>query len=230
MSNSCRAMEPEILREVFCNSMMRRSIGNWVGAIVLAGLFCAAGVQAQQSVRLNEVLANNLSLTNSDGTITDWIELFNPGPTAADLSDTSLTDGQGLPRRFVFPSGTGIEPAGFLRVRCSSLLGASASNTGFGLDAEGGGVYFYDKPANGGALIDSVSYGVQAINFSIGRIPDGFGEWRLNVPTGALVTAALRSEPLRHCASMSGWRSVRSQITSNSTMVVRPRCRCPVCI
>jgi hypothetical protein len=157
--------------------------GNWAGTVVLAGFFCAAGLQAQQSVRLNEVLANNLSLTNSDGTVTDWIELFNPSAVVVDLSNTSLTDSQEWPRRFVLPVGTGIGPGGFLRVRCSSLLGVSASNTGFGLDAEGGGIFFYDKPANGGALVDSISYGVQAIHFSIGRIPNGSGEWILNVPT-----------------------------------------------
>ena len=163
--------------------MMRWRFGKWVRAMALAGAFCAAGLQAQQSVRLNEVLANNLSLTNSDGTITDWVELFNPTVVAVDLSDTSLTDSQGSPRRFVFPAGTSIEPTGFLRVRCSSFLAVSATNTGFGLDTEGGGVFFFDKPANGGALIDSISYGVQAIDFSIGRIPDGSGEWRLNAPT-----------------------------------------------
>lgn len=158
-------------------------IRNLLGTILLAGGCCTVGLQAQPSVRLNEVLANNLSLTNDDGTVTDWIELFNPGAVAVDLADTSLSDYETWPRRFVFPAGTSIEPAGFLRVRCSSLLGVSANNTGFGLDGESGSVYFFDKATNGGALIDSISYGVQAIDFSIGRVPDGSGEWGLNMPT-----------------------------------------------
>ncbi len=171
--------------------MMRRHIGNWAGAAMLATIFHATDIRAQQSVRLNEVLANNLSLTNGDGTITDWIELFNPGATSADLSDTSLTDNQGFPRRFVFPAGTSLGPGAFLQIRCSSSLGISAGNTGFGLDAEGGGVHFYDKPANGAALIDSINYGVQAINFSLGRVPDGSGGWALNTPTPEATNATI---------------------------------------
>jgi len=30
-------------------------------------------------------LANNLTLTNADGTLTDWVELYNPLPDVVDL-------------------------------------------------------------------------------------------------------------------------------------------------
>jgi len=44
------------------------------------------------------------------------------------------------------------------------------------------GLYLYDKPANGGGLIDSIVFGTQINDFSIGRIGYG-GVWKLNQPT-----------------------------------------------
>src|SRR6267142_869985 len=84
-------------------------------------LALVAGAQGQSSVRLNEVLANNVSLTNVGGTVTDWIELANTAPAPVDLSDTSLSDDPGNPRRFVFPAGSTIPGNGLLVVRFNPL-------------------------------------------------------------------------------------------------------------
>ena len=144
---------------------------------------------------LNEIMANNQSVTNSDGTLTDWIELYNPGVQAADLSDCSLTDDTLTPRRWVFPAGATLPSQGFLVVRCDSSAPASTNNgpilnAGFGLKATGGGVYVYSSVANGGALAASVVYGLQAENFTLGRVPNGIGSWTLTLPTPASVNLA----------------------------------------
>ena len=73
--------------------------------LTLAVAACAHG---QSSVRINEVLANNVTLTNVGGTVTDWIELANTSAAPIDLSDSSLSDDPGSPRRFVFPAGSTI--------------------------------------------------------------------------------------------------------------------------
>src|SRR5262245_36647617 len=97
---------------------------------------------AAAGLKINEVLANNQSLTNSSGTITYWVELYNPANTPVDLSQMSLTDDLGAPRRWVFPAGAVIPALGHFVVRFDpnappTTAPASAHNTGFGLAASG---------------------------------------------------------------------------------------------
>ena len=140
---------------------------------------------APPSVVLNEVLAKNLSYTNADDSVTDWVELVNPSPSALSLAGMSLSDDPATPRRWVFPAGTVLGGSNFLVVKCdagsaASLTNAPALNTGFGLKSAGGAVYLYDA---GAALLDAVTYGPQAADFSIARLPSGSGAWTLCLPT-----------------------------------------------
>ena len=137
------------------------------------------------TVVLNEVLAHNATLTNSDGTLTDWIEFFNPGSNTWSLAGYGLTDDVANPRKWTFPPGVTLAPGGFLVVRCDSLTPASLTNgpvlnTGFNLDSSGEGVFLYDTSAS---LSDSVVFGPQAADFSLGHVPDGAGGWNLTLPT-----------------------------------------------
>ena len=124
------------------------------------------------TVVINEVLADNVTRAEVDGTVPDWVELFNPTATPVSLADMSLSDDALAPRRFVFTSGS-IPPLGFYVVRFEPDEAVSPTNTGFGLRASGGAVYLYDKLANGGSLLTAVNYGVQAPDYAIGRVPDG---------------------------------------------------------
>jgi hypothetical protein len=142
-------------------------------------------------VVLNEILARNQSLTNADGSTSDWIELFNASTNTLDLADLSLSDDPNSPRKFVFAPGSLIAGGGFLAVYCNNNLPVSASNTGFALNADGGSLFLFNRLNNGGGLIDALNYGVQPADFSLGRSPNGSGAWTLNVATpGALNSAA----------------------------------------
>ncbi len=132
---------------------------------------------------LNEILAANQSFTNAAGRTPDWVELYNPGTNSFDLGDFSLTDNPSLPRKWVFPAGTLMAPGGYLVIEFDDTLPPSATNTGFGLSASGDAVYLFQSPANGGAILDSVTLGVQAPDFSIGRVPNGNGNWTLTLPS-----------------------------------------------
>ena len=79
-------------------------------------------------VVLNEILASNASLTNSDGTISDWVEIYNPGSNALSLAGYGLTDEVANPRKWVFPAGVTLGPGAFLAVRCDSSAPASLAN------------------------------------------------------------------------------------------------------
>jgi hypothetical protein len=60
---------------------------------------------------INEVFPINANYQNPDGSYAGWVELYNPGSTAIDVGDMSLSDEINLPRKFVFAAGTMV-PAG----------------------------------------------------------------------------------------------------------------------
>ncbi len=148
------------------------------------------------TVMINEVMANNLSVNNEDGSITDWVELYNPSTNLMDLAGMALSDSS---HHWVFPDGVTLGPDSYLKVRfdggsVASVTNGPVLNTGFGLKAEGEKVVLSDN--RGGAPLDMVAFGLQAPDFSIGRIPSGSGAWTLNLPTpGAANIAASPGSP-----------------------------------
>ncbi|HMC28454.1 MAG TPA: lamin tail domain-containing protein, partial [Verrucomicrobiae bacterium] len=142
-------------------------------------------------VVLNEILAKNETVTNANGRLSDWVELYNPFTNSFDLAGASLSDNPDDPRRWVFPANSIIGANGYLVIYCDPDLPVSSTNTGFGLNAQGETVFLFDKTANGGGLVDSVRFGLQTPDFAIGRVPNGTGNWTLTAPTrGTANTAA----------------------------------------
>jgi hypothetical protein len=131
---------------------------------------------------LSEVLANNINIEELDGSTPDWIEIYNPATNSVDLADMSISDTAANARRFVFPSGSVVGARAYYVVRCDPDLPVSRTNTGFGIKATGGAVFLFDKLTNSGSLLSSVSYGIQAPDFSIGTT-NGGTNWFLMIPT-----------------------------------------------
>ena len=75
---------------------------------------CAA---ARAEVRINEVMAQNGTYTN--GHAYDWIELYNDGKKAVDLSGWGLSEKPGKPMKWVFPDGAKISGGGYVLVYCT---------------------------------------------------------------------------------------------------------------
>jgi hypothetical protein len=143
---------------------------------------------ASAGLMISEVLANNESLAEADGSTPDWVEIYNPSASAIDLAGLSLTDDVANQRRWVFLPNSIAPARGFYRVRCDADAPVSATNTGFGLKASGDELYLF---TSSGGLLDSVLFGLQAGNYSIGRVPTGSTNWVLNAPTpGASNNAA----------------------------------------
>lgn len=134
---------------------------------------------------IHEVLADNRSAVEHEGTFPDLVELYYDGLGPLDLSGMSITDD---PRvlGFVFPAGTQIAPGQHLVLYADSDTETSGLHLGFGCNREGDGVYLYDRSDN---LLDSVEFGLQVPDLSIGRVgPEG--QWRLAVPTFGQANAA----------------------------------------
>ena len=105
-------------------------------------------------VVVNEVESNG-------GTPGDWIELYNRGTTAVNVSGFVIKDNDDS-RTTTLPAGTTIEAGGFLVIEEAQL--------GFGLGAADAARVF--DPA--GALVDSYTWTAHATT-TYGRCPDGTG-------------------------------------------------------
>lgn len=134
------------------------------------------------SVVINELMAQNTATLRdpADTDFDDWIELYNPGAVAADLSGYFLTDDLANPRASALPPGTVVPAGGFLLVWAD---GETAQNdvakgwihAGFSLARGGESVGLY---APDGSLVDAFTFGEQMANVSVGRYPDGpDGDW-----------------------------------------------------
>jgi hypothetical protein len=130
---------------------------------------------------INEVLADNVQAHSVDGAYPDLIELYNRGTDDVDLGGMSITDNPAVPLRFVFPSGTTIGPGQYLTLIADTEPG-DGLRLGFALDNDGEGVYLFANPGAGGGLVDSVAFGMQVPDLSIGRLgPET--RWGLAQPT-----------------------------------------------
>src|SRR5205814_8878064 len=125
-----------------------------------------------------------------DGSTPDWIEIYNPSMNAVDLGDSSLSDSTLNARRWVFASPTIVPAQSYLVIRFDSGAPVSGTNTGFGLKASGDSVYLFARPADGGGVLDFVTFGLQAPDFSIGRYPLGGTNWALTLPSAGNANAA----------------------------------------
>ena len=136
---------------------------------------------ATPTVRLNEILASNATTLTNAGTTPDLIELSNYGPTAVNLSGMGLSDNAALPFKFTFPANTTLEPGAYLTLYADSAFKAPGTHLGFSLKQDGDDVLLTAAMENGGALLDSVSFGAQLTDCSVGRSVDG--TWVLCRPT-----------------------------------------------
>ena len=128
-------------------------------------------------IRINEILAD--SSTGQP----DTIELQNIGQSAANVGGYSLSDDSTVPAKYVIPANTMIPAGGFLTV--------TSAVSGLNLDQDGDAVYL----SNGTTLVDSIAFGHQLPDLTIGRIGTA-GAWTLCTPTlGSANTAARLGDP-----------------------------------
>lgn len=176
-----------------------RASGTWSGrARAVASPFLVVGLCflasapsfSRAAVVINEVMASNTkTLADPQGGYDDWIELYNAGDTAVELTGMYLTDDPALPRKWRIPAGlpglrggTVISPKGYLIVWADGDINATGLHANFKLSADGDEVHLF--AADGVTVIDSLVFGQQTADVSYGRYPDGGQELRFfGVPT-----------------------------------------------
>lgn len=126
---------------------------------------------------VNEVMARNVRAVTNAGRVPDYFELFNPNPFPYSLDGLSISVGAAEPGQWNFPPGANVPASGYLVIWCDAGRPASTNlgdfNTGRSLDGDNGGVFLFN-PAR--QLVNSVLYGPQAPDFSIGLVSS---QWRL---------------------------------------------------
>ncbi|MBO7655912.1 MAG: CotH kinase family protein, partial [Kiritimatiellae bacterium] len=91
---------------------MRKQISTWL-AILLPSLLTA-------KIVINEVQSSNdETCLDEYGVSSDWIELYNTGSTAVDLSGWGISDNAEKPFKWSFPEGTKLNANGHLRLFAS---------------------------------------------------------------------------------------------------------------
>ena len=140
--------------------------------IVLAFFLLVLSVNGQ--IFINEFSASNATqIEDTDfEKYSDWIELYNAGATAQNLNGYFVSDDFKNPEKWRISSDLTIEAGGFL------LLWADGNDTenhaNFKLSADGEELALYNPNA---ALLDSISFGVQTVDVSMGRTVDANANW-----------------------------------------------------
>lgn len=147
--------------------------------LLILGIFIVNICNSQ--VVINEFLASNLNINYDPlySETSDWIELYNNGTSSVDLSGYYLSDDILLPTKWQIPAGTIINADGYLLFWADNL--DTLLHTSFTLATDFESVVLANPM---GVIIDSVSYTTQYVNISVGRYPNGIGNFMYyNIPT-----------------------------------------------
>ncbi|HNU51587.1 MAG TPA: lamin tail domain-containing protein [Verrucomicrobiota bacterium] len=159
---------------------------NWQASARRGGSPGAATVpMVSPSVVLSEIMADNVASVPAGAGFPDWIEVHNPTGAAVDLSGWGLSDDSDP--RFVFPAGTLLDAGGYLVVWCGADETAPGHRAGFALARKGETVSLFDAS---GRRVDSVTFGLQLADRSLGRVAGAGGLWQLCEPTPGVANRA----------------------------------------
>jgi predicted extracellular nuclease len=125
----------------------------------LYGIFTVAPVRAE--IRINEVLSNPVGSPEVD----EFIELYNTGDESVDISAWTITDKIGTPKTYTF-SQTVIEGKSFISVT-HNVSQIVLNNTADGIVLKN----------SAGDTIDELNFEQIDEGISLGRFPDGHGEF-----------------------------------------------------
>lgn len=155
---------------------------------------------AAKAVTINECMSNN-SKTNLSpvGKFSDWIELKNNTSSDINLYGLYLSDNKNNLQKWAFPANTIVKANKYLVVWCDEEKSTTGIHANFKLSSSGEQVYLSYADSS---ILDSFTIPVLMADTSIGRCPDGLGNFKL------LIKATLDST--NNCDT----QSVSSQINS----------------
>lgn len=155
------------------------------GNVTLEATF--ENTQPISGIVINEVSASNSTHEDSFGETDDWIELYNNGNSAVNLTGLFITDK--LTNKLKHQLAAGIDNEMTLQPGEYKLLWADeqpnqgATHLTFKLSADGEAVGLYQKIGEQIFTLDEISFEATAANLSFSRIPNGTGNHVLTTHT-----------------------------------------------
>ena len=145
---------------------------------------------------INEFLASNDdNIQDETGAYEDWLEIYNPGLAAVDLEGMFLSDDLDETTQWAFPD-VSIGPGEFLIVWCDDDPSDGPLHATFKLSANGEEIGLWHSLADGHEIIDSVVFGPQTTDVSLGRADDAGLPWiTFTAPTPGLSNETLTPAP-----------------------------------
>ena len=189
------------------------------GCIVTAAALFAAAVTMlptaasaedtpSSPVVINEVCTQNKNcFTDSYGTASDWIELYNTGDEAFDLSGWGLSDDEDNALKFTFPEGTSIGAGEYLVVAASKDASTDTElHTGFALSKSGETLTLCNAA---GEVLEKLEIPALGEDMTYGRIAGG--KYEIMSPTPNASNEEVLSAPL--FSAESGFYDTNFQLT-----------------
>ncbi len=127
------------------------------------------------SLKINEFCAINDAVIHDEfGEYDDWIEFYNFGEDTIDLKGLFITDDFSEPQKWHFDASLIVLPDSFLLIWADKDPEQGGNHLGFKLSGGGEEIAIYTPDS---LMIDSVSFGQQTADQSMGRQPDGGSVW-----------------------------------------------------
>ncbi|MEO0078693.1 MAG: lamin tail domain-containing protein, partial [candidate division WOR-3 bacterium] len=126
------------------------------------------------TVFINEFLASNQTInTDEAGDYDDWVELYNAADTAVTLRGWTLPD-------------VTIPARGYQLIWADGEAEEGQFHASFNLAAaQGEQLGLFEKHGTHALMVDTLSFGPQKPDTSMGRLPDGGPDWQFLLPTPA---------------------------------------------
>ena len=137
-------------------------------------------LEVGSEIVINEFMADNFSsVPDPNGEYDDWIELYNKTASAINLNGYFLSDKLTNLTKWTFPNVT-IQPNSFLSVWADEDGSQSGLHANFKLSASGEAIYICSPDT---LIIDQIIFGQQQTDISMGRYPNGTGEFIFMTPS-----------------------------------------------
>jgi hypothetical protein len=137
-------------------------------------------LEVGSEIVINEFMADNsTAVPDPHGEYDDWIELYNNTASAINLNGYFLSDKVTNLTKWTFPNVT-IPPNDFLIVWADENGSQSGLHANFKLSASGEAIYLCSPDT---LIIDQIIFGQQQTDISMGRYPNGTGEFIFMTPS-----------------------------------------------
>jgi hypothetical protein len=138
--------------------------------------------QFKNKLFINEFMADNTRTVKDEfGAFEDWIELYNGTNSSIFLGDKYLSDDLLNPNKWKMPTDSLAARSWRLFWLDNDVL-QGLKHASFKLSASGEKLGIFSTYTEGYAPIDTITFGTQSPDISMGRLPDGVGAFRI-LPT-----------------------------------------------